>query len=163
MPKRVVRDRAPARRPRRPARTAAKAAPPASTPPPPTVAEAISKLTPEELERRQRRLRRKNPALLLGDGLCGKLPTCSRAGCGHAACDHGSSEPHAMSGCAGYQYPANWICQNCSRPSTEHGVDWPHTDDAFNCDGFIHVPGQTSATFIGGGGRFGGGGASGSW
>jgi hypothetical protein len=99
-----------------------------------------------------------------GDSLCGKLPACSLPGCGLPACQHSADPPHAASNsCPAYTYPANWLCQVCHAPSTHHEGAAPHPDVTTNCAGFTHVAGQTEASFVGGGGRFGGGGASGTW
>lgn len=94
---------------------------------------------------------------------CESLPACRRGQCGMPACEHQSAEPHIIVGmCDGYVYPENWgVCMNCQELSTVHSEADPH--DTNSCLGFEYAPGISASMFVGGGGRFGGGGATGSW
>lgn len=95
---------------------------------------------------------------------CQELPACRRDGCGLVACSHDGAEPHTAVNCEGYMYPEGWgICQRegCGLDATQHTEAEPHT--AANCEGFVYAQGITAAMFIGGGGTFGGGGATRPW
>lgn len=64
---------------------------------------------------------------------CSDYPPCSRENCGRLACQHEPAEPHVLN------------------------------DNQTQCEGYEFPPGQSASDFVGGGGKFGGGGASGSW